>query len=126
MSARSELRLIRPHERSADTQQTGGMTREAAIASARLWSGIVRAAPGMSSGWHHHGEYETSIYVIKGRARFEFGVGGASAVEARQGDFVHVPPGAVHRESNPESEEAVFAITRAGSGVPVVNVEGPA
>lgn len=126
MSTRAELRLIRPGERSRDTVQTTGMTRETAIASERLWSGFVRAAPGMDSGWHHHGAYETSIYMVSGRARFEFGAGGAVAVEAGPGDFIQVPAGAVHRESNPRAEEATFVVTRAGSGVPVVNVDGPA
>jgi hypothetical protein len=32
MSADADLRLIRPGERSTDTQQTSGMTREVAIA----------------------------------------------------------------------------------------------
>lgn len=125
MSGRSELRLIRPIERTTQTTQTSGMVRETAVSSDRLWSGFVRAAPRMDSGWHHHGAYETTIYMLKGRARFEFGPGGANAVDAREGDFVHVPPEAIHRESNPFDEEALFVITRAGSGPPVVNVEGP-
>lgn len=126
MSADAELRLITPDGRSRETIQTSGMAREAAIASDRLWSGFVRAAPGMASGWHHHGDHETSIYMVSGRARFEFGPGGRSAVEARPGDFIHVPPHAVHRESNPHSEEATFVVTRAGTGPTVVNVDGPA
>lgn len=125
MTGRSELRLIRPSERTTETVQTTGMVREAAVSSDRLWSGFVRAAPRMNSGWHHHGRYETTIYVLTGRARFEFGPGGASAVDAREGDFVHVPPETIHRESNPHDAEALFVITRAGSGPPVVNVEGP-
>lgn len=126
MGTEADLRLIRPDERSMDAVQTSGMAREAAITSERVWSGFVRAAPGMSSGWHHHGDYETSIFMLGGRARFEFGPGGGSAIEARAGDFIHVPPHAVHRESNPTAEEATFIVTRAGSGVAVVNVDGPA
>lgn len=125
MSGRSELRLIRPRERTTQTTQTSGMVRETAVSSDRLWSGFVRAAPRMDSGWHHHGAYETTIYMLKGRAHFEFGPRGANAVDAREGDFVHVPPETIHRESNPFDEEALFVITRAGSGAPVVNVEGP-
>lgn len=121
----SELRLIGPAERSKETQQTAGMVREMAVASERVWSGFVRALPGMASGWHHHGDYETVIYMVSGSARFEFGPGGNTAFLAGEGDFIHVPPGAVHRESNPGETEALFVVTRAGSGTPVVNVEGP-
>jgi uncharacterized RmlC-like cupin family protein len=28
---------------------------------------VVRTEPGMVSGWHHHGEYETVIYVLSAR-----------------------------------------------------------
>jgi uncharacterized RmlC-like cupin family protein len=121
-----EIRLIRPAERTVETVQTSGMTREAAIATDRLWAGYVRTAPAMASGWHHHGDHETAIYVIKGRARVEFGSGGASAIEAREGDFIHVPPHAVHRELNPTTEEGVIVVVRGGTGAPTVNVEGPA
>lgn len=122
----SEVRVIRPDDRSIETQQTSGMTREAAITTAGMWGGFVRTAPGMSSGWHHHGDHETAIYVLKGRARLEFGTGGSASVDAREGDFLYVPPGAVHRESNPTEEEGNIIVIRAGTGLPVVNVDGPA
>lgn len=121
-----EIRLIRPQDRTRDTTQTPGMTREAAIASDRLWAGFVRTAPSMASGWHHHGDHETSIYVLKGRARIEFGKGGASSVDAREGDFIHVPPHVIHRELNPTTDEGVIVVVRGGTGAPTVNVEGPA
>lgn len=122
---RTELRLIGPSDRTTETQQTTGMLREMAVASERIWSGYVHAMPGMSSGWHHHGDYETVIYMLKGRARFEFGPGGNTAVMAQEDDFIHVPPGVIHRETNPGDTDALFVITRAGKGEPVVNVDGP-
>lgn len=47
-------------------------------------------------------------------------------IEAKPGDFVHVPKGVVHREMNPFDEEGAIVLMRVGSGPPVVNVEGPA
>jgi len=126
MTANADLRLIRASERSTDTQQTSGMTREVAISKEGIWAAHVRTEPGMASGWHHHAAYETAIYVLRGRVRFEFGHGGSNAIEAGPGDFVHVPPGAVHRESNPDATEGQLVVIRAGTGVPNVNVEGPA
>jgi uncharacterized RmlC-like cupin family protein len=100
--------------------------REQAIAVEGLWAGLARTAPGMVSGWHHHGEHETSIYVVSGRLRMEFGPGGRDVVEAVAGDFLHVPPGAIHRESNPGDNESHVVVVRAGHGAPTVNVDAPA
>jgi uncharacterized RmlC-like cupin family protein len=77
------------------------------------------------SGWHHHGDHETVIYVLTGSLRMEFGPGGAETVEAAPGDFLHVPRGAVHREANPSAEAADIVVVRAGRGESTVNVEGP-
>jgi uncharacterized RmlC-like cupin family protein len=57
--------------------------------------------------------------------RLEFGPGGADAVEAGPGDFVHVPAHVVHRESNPAEQVATAVVGRSGTGAPTVNVEGP-
>ena len=91
-----------------------------------LWAGVVHTEPGARSGWHHHGDHETSLYVVRGRMRLEFGPGGRQVAEAGAGDFLYVPAGTVHRESNPSGTEASLAvIARSGTGVPTVNVDGP-
>jgi uncharacterized RmlC-like cupin family protein len=102
------------------------MIREQAIAIEGLWAGFVRTEPGMISGWHHHGEHETAIYVISGRLRMESGAAGASILEAGAGDFLHVPKGAIHREANPTDAESRIVVVRAGRGTTTFNVEGPA
>jgi uncharacterized RmlC-like cupin family protein len=56
----------------------------------------------------------------------EFGPGGSSTVEAGPGDFVYVPKGAVHRESNPSAEPADIVVVRAGWGESTINLDGPA
>ena len=75
---------------------TAGMERQQAVATDGMWSGLVRTEAGMVSGWHHHGDYETVIYVLTGLLRMEFGPGGATTVVAGPGDFVYVPTGVVH------------------------------
>jgi uncharacterized RmlC-like cupin family protein len=89
-------------------------------------SGFVRTEAGMVSGWHHHGEYESVIYVLTGALRMEFGPDGSQSLEAGPGDFVYVPKGAVHREGNPTSEPADIIVMRSGSGQPTFNLDGPA
>lgn len=115
---------IAPDERT-EGFRTPGMTREEAISTPGMWAGLVRTGPGMVSGWHHHGRYETAIFVITGALRMEFGPGGESTLEGGPGDFVYVAPGAVHRESNPTDNESKIIVVRAGSGGAVVNQDGP-
>jgi uncharacterized RmlC-like cupin family protein len=102
------------------------MRRQRAIEAPGLWAGLVHTEPGATSGWHHHGEHESSLYVVSGRMRLQSGPGGESVLDAEAGSFIHVPAHTVHRESNPTDEVATVVISRAGSGVPTVNVDGPA
>ncbi len=122
-----EQRLVRRFGEGdlVDADPTPGMHRRRAFEAPGLWAGLVDTAPGATSGWHHHGEHETSLFVVRGRMRLEFGPGGRGVVEAGPGEFLHVPAGTVHRESNPDDETSTAVVTRAGSGVPTVNVDGP-
>src|ERR1700712_2360771 len=101
------------------------MPRRLAFAAPGLWAGLVHTEPGAASGWHHHGEHETSLYVVEGAMRLEFGPGGREQVNAGPGSFLHVPAHTVHRESNPTEARSTAVIARAGRGVPTVNVDGP-
>ena len=125
MNASEPVHHIRPGER-VEADPTPGMTRERAIEVDGLWAGLVRTEPAMTSGWHHHGDYETSIYVANGTLRMESGPGGTEVIDAEPGDFLHVPKGAIHRESNRGEKESHLIVVRAGRGVPTINVDGPA
>lgn len=105
---------------------TPGMTRHVAVHTDDMWSGTVDTEAGAVSGWHHHGEHDTTIYVVSGRMRLESGPGGEQAVEAGPGDFLRVPAGAIHRESNPGDDTSHAVIVRCGHGTPTINVDGPA
>jgi uncharacterized RmlC-like cupin family protein len=110
-----------------EADPTPGMRRQLAFAAGGLWAGLVHTEPSAASGWHHHGDHETSLYVVRGAMRVEFGPGGREAVEARAGEFLHVPAHTVHRELNPDPDEASTAVIgRAGpGGAPTFNVAGP-
>ena len=116
--------LVRPDERS-EGQPTPGMHREQAVGTDRSWAGYVTTEGGMVSGWHHHGDYESHIFVVSGAMRIESGPGGSDVVDAQPGDFIFVPAHAVHREGNPTSDESAVVVVRAGSGEAVFNVAGP-
>jgi uncharacterized RmlC-like cupin family protein len=119
------VRRVRPGER-AQGDRTQGVSREAAVATDGMWAGFVTTDPGMDSGWHHHGDLESTIYVLSGAMRLEFGPGGRDVIDAQPGEFIYVAPHAIHREGNPTDEPATLIVARAGSGDPVTNVEGPA
>jgi len=104
---------------------TPGMIREEAVSTEGMWAGLVRTEAGMVSGWHHHGDYESMIYVVTGAMRMEFGHAGRDVIEAVPGDFLYVAPGAIHRESNPTEQESHIVVARSGSGEPLFNVDGP-
>ena len=70
------VRRIRPDERT-EGPATAGMIREEAVATEAMWAGFVRTGPGMVSGWHHHGDFESVIFVTTGALVMEFGPGGA-------------------------------------------------
>lgn len=125
MAADDPARHIPPQAR-AEADPTAGITRERAIEVEGMWAGVARTSPGNTTAWHHHGDHETAIYIVSGRLRMESGPGGNDVIEATPGDFLHVPPGAIHRESNPSDAESSIVVVRSGSGPPTVNVDGPA
>jgi uncharacterized RmlC-like cupin family protein len=120
----STIYRVTPGER-VEGRPTQGILREEAVQTEGMWSGIARTEPGMVSGWHHHGEYESSIYVLTGSLHMEFGPDGQEAFDAGPGDFVVVGKSVVHRESNPSTEQGTMVVVRAGQGEPVTNVDGP-
>ena len=72
------IRIVRSGELDTNTPQTSGMTRAEAISFARvgaqkLWAGTVTVHPRAKTGPHHHGELETVIYIVSGRARLSLG-----------------------------------------------------
>jgi uncharacterized RmlC-like cupin family protein len=125
------MKLIRPGERDHSTAQTPGMDRAEGVGActsgaSTIWSGHVTVGPGVKSGAHHHGEVESAIYIISGRARFRYGDHLENVVEANAGDFIYVPAFIVHQELNASADEPVTMIVSRGSQENiVVNVDIP-
>ena len=126
MTANERTHLVRANERRLETTQTPGMEREEAVRTMSMWAGIAKTDGHTSSGWHHHGAYESVIFVLEGRVRLEFGPGGRETLEAGAGDTLYVAPGEVHREGNPADERSLIVVVRGGEGELVVNESGPA
>jgi uncharacterized RmlC-like cupin family protein len=105
---------------------TPGVVRETAFETGRATLMRVRAEPRAASGWHHHGARDVLGYIVRGRARFEFGAGGRGSVEVEEGGFFRVPAGLVHRDVNPLDEPQEIVLAMVGDGPLVVNLDGPA
>ena len=125
----SSLSVIRAAQRDTSGTATPGMDRAAGIAAStagaeNLWMGYVTIGPGVESGVHHHGTNESGIYIISGRARFRYGESLEQTAEVGPGDFIHVPPQAVHQEINLSQTEPVeMIVARDSQEAIVVNVE---
>src|SRR6185437_1650160 len=103
------IRIVRAGELDTNTPQTPGMSRAAAITHAsaganKLWAGTVVVAPSARTGAHHHGEVETVLYIVKGRARFRWGARLEFVAETGPGDFIYVPPFVPHQELNARAD----------------------
>lgn len=120
-----KILVYRQGEGSLKTAQTEGMLREELVATPDAWVGMVSTESGFVSGWHHHGDFETFIYVISGEIKMEFGKDGKEHCIAKPGEVLHVPKETVHRESNPSSEKQLLFGVRVGRGAPVFNVDSP-
>jgi len=123
------IRVVRANELDLNTPQTPGMTRAAAITHAvaganKLWAGTVVVEPDAKTGAHHHGELETVLYIVRGRARFRWGEKLEYFAEAGPGDFIFVPPFVPHQEMNASPDMPVEAVVvRSGQEPVVVNLK---
>lgn len=106
-----------------DTDSAPGILREEAFAKPGLWAGRSTTEPGVTSGWHHHGDADTIVYVLSGTVVIEFG---AEKVQAGEGEFLVIPAGLVHRESTREGGPSKSVVIRTGGqGPPTFEVDGP-
>ena len=127
----SGVRIVHADELDSNTPQTPGMTRAAAINFARagankLWAGTVSIHPNAKTGAHHHGELESVIYIVKGRARMRWGDRLEFTAEAGPGDFIFVPPWVPHQEINANADDPLECIVvRSGQEPVVVNLDIP-
>jgi uncharacterized RmlC-like cupin family protein len=122
------VRVVKAGTLDTNTAQTPGMHRAAAITRARvgaekLWAGTVTILPNAKTGAHHHGDLESVIYVIKGKARMRWGAQLEMLAEAGPGDFIYVPPYVPHQEINAADEPLECVLLRSGQDPVVVNLD---
>ena len=123
------VRVIKRDQLDPNTAQTPGMDRKAAINFARvgaqkIWAGTVSIQPNAKTGAHHHGELESVIYVVRGKARMRWGERLEYVAEAGPGDFIYVPPFVPHQEINANPNEPLECVlVRSDNEAVVVNLD---
>ena len=123
------VRVIKAGDKDTNTPQTPGMNRAAAINHAmaganKLWAGTVNIHPDAKTGAHHHGEIESVIYIVSGRARMRWGEKLEYLAEAEAGDFIYVPPYVPHQEINASPDQELSCVlVRSGQQPIVVNLD---
>ena len=123
------VRIVPADKLDTNTPQTPGMTRAAAINRAltganRLWAGTANIHPDAKTAPHHHGELESIIYIVSGRARMRWGAKLEYFAEAGPGDFIFVPPFVPHQEINASPDEPLKCVVVRSDQEPiVVNLE---
>ena len=125
------VKVIPGNSLDPNTPQTPGMSRAAAINRARagaekIWAGTVTIQANAKTGAHHHGDLESIIYVVRGRARMRWGDQLEFVAEAGPGDFIFVPPYVPHQEINASTDEPLECVlVRSGQDPVVVNLDIP-
>jgi uncharacterized RmlC-like cupin family protein len=122
------VRVIKGDRLDPNTAQTPGMFRQAAINHARvgaqkIWAGTVTIEPDAKTGVHHHGDLESVIFVLRGKARMRWGDRLEYVAEAEPGDFIYVPPFVPHQEINADPNNVLECVlVRSDNEAVVVNI----
>jgi uncharacterized RmlC-like cupin family protein len=119
------VRIIPGTRLDFNTPQTPGMSRAAAINRARagankLWAGTANIHPNAKTAPHHHGELESIIYIVSGRARMRWGEQLEFFADAGSGDFIYVPPFVPHQEINADPNAPLTCVVVRSDQEPVV------
>jgi uncharacterized RmlC-like cupin family protein len=119
------VRIVSSEKLDFNTPQTPGMTRAAAINRAmaganKLWAGTVNIHPNAKTAPHHHGELESIIYIVSGKARMRWGERLEFIAEAGPGDFIFVPPFVPHQEINANPNEPLTCVVVRSDQEPIV------
>jgi uncharacterized RmlC-like cupin family protein len=93
------------------------------VRSEGIYAAVVRTPPGGSTLVHHHGDCETVVYLLAGRARFTWGETGTEhELIADVGDFVYIPAGEVHVEANVSLTEPLEVMVVRNCPEPVTEI----
>ena len=87
-----------------------GITQKT-VGAEHLFLAYQWVPPAAKSKIHWHENCETGAYVLSGRIRIHMGTDyGQEVFDGEAGDFIFIPPGAVHAVENPDSEQPCVCV----------------
>lgn len=108
----SKIVTIRPEQTIMTLQRLPnfvGVSEQTAGAKG-ISMNMVIIPPGAKAEPHMHKDFETAIYVLKGRVQTLYGPGLKESVINEAGDFVYIPAGVPHQPINLSDSETAQAI----------------
>ena len=111
-----KIKVIHPDQREVDVV-SGAMMRLGGVSQGLCGAqgihlGISTIPPGGQSSPHRHTNCESALYMLKGRGRILVGENLDEALPFGPGDFVYIPPNAVHAPVNDSQETVEFIVAR--------------
>ena len=103
---------VRPKETLTTKQNLPyyvGISKET-VGAKGLSMNLVVIPPGASPKAHYHKDFETAIYLLKGRVETRFGENLKESIINEEGDFIYIPPGVPHKPVNLSKTEPALAI----------------
>ena len=112
LDLKGRVLTVRPEESIATKQNLPyfvGISQET-VGAKGLSMNMVVIPPGGSPKAHYHKDFETAIYLLKGRVETWFGKNLKESMINEEGDFVYIPPGVPHKPINLSETETALAI----------------
>jgi uncharacterized RmlC-like cupin family protein len=112
LNLKRKVVTVRPKE-SITTKQNlpyyVGISQET-VGAKGLSMNLVVIPPGGSPKAHYHKDFETAIYLLKGKVETRFGENLQESKINEEGDFIFIPPGVPHKPVNLSKTEPAMAI----------------
>jgi uncharacterized RmlC-like cupin family protein len=86
-----------------------GISKDTAGAKGLSMNRVVIPPDGKAEP-HYHKDFETAIYLLKGRVETLYGEGLKESILTETGDFLFIPPGVPHQPVNLSATEPAIAI----------------
>jgi len=107
-----EVIAIRPEKETLTDQRLPYFVgiSNATVGAREISMNLIVIPPSGAGEAHSHPDYETAIYILKGRVETRYGVGLKQSMLNEAGDFIFIPPNVPHQHTNFSLTEAVQAM----------------
>jgi len=108
----NKIITVRPDKTTTTLQQLPNFVgvSEQTAGSNNISMNMVIIPPGAKAEPHMHKDFETAIYLLKGKVKTLYGPGLRESVINETGDFVYIPAGVPHQPINLSDTETAQAI----------------